>query len=359
MNQQIQIMRAFAALLVLIDHSFASLTRDKLISIDLVWHESFFGQIGTLGVAIFFVISGFIMAETNKDGFGSVESAKQFAIRRILRIVPLYYVATAFAFAVLVSIPQINIGATDLLYSIAFIPHFGTIEIAGFFPVLGVGWTLNMEMLFYALFAIALMLDKALGMVSLLISIFSIVFVSRLLVFLNVGEHSIANFYSQLVMLLFAAGVALSITFDTVKSFFLKHLKWLRYDVLLGLVVVMIALLNAFGMHRSLIHLMLDCASVPIVAAALCSQAVFPTYIQRCLTLIGDASYSLYLFHSSLLFVLNSIWRNLHIDNAPFLSAADLLITLVLCIAAYFLLEKPIRQYLEYPIRRRVEARTV
>jgi peptidoglycan/LPS O-acetylase OafA/YrhL len=351
-------MRAIAALLVLIDHTFASLTRDKLIFSDVVWYESFFGQIGTLGVAIFFVISGFIMTDTNVDGFGSAYSAKHFFVRRILRIVPIYYIATAFAFAVLVSIPQINISAADLLSSIAFIPHFGNLENPGFFPVLGVGWTLNMEMLFYALFAIALILKKRIGIAFLLISILSIVFVSRILVFMKVDEHNIAHFYSELVMLLFAAGVIISLKLDLVNSFFSKYLKLLRYDVLIGITIALIALLNAVRVNRGLIHLMLDFASIPIMAAALCRPAALPDFIRRRLVLIGDASYSLYLFHSSFLIVLNRIWRDLHIGNALFLSLANLVITLALSIGAYFLLEMPIRKYMEYPLRRRLEART-
>lgn len=55
-------------------------------------------QIGGAGVDIFFNIFGFIMFHTNRDVFGCAGAAIVFLKPRILRIVPLYWLCTAFAF---------------------------------------------------------------------------------------------------------------------------------------------------------------------------------------------------------------------------------------------------------------------
>ena len=57
---------------------------------------------GQAGVDLFFVISGFIMVYVSRDVFGKPGAAIDFLHRRIIRIVPLYWIATG-AFVLLVN----------------------------------------------------------------------------------------------------------------------------------------------------------------------------------------------------------------------------------------------------------------
>jgi peptidoglycan/LPS O-acetylase OafA/YrhL len=50
---------------------------------------------GAIGVDLFFVISGFIMVYTTWDDFGAPGSSIRFFARRLIRIAPLYWIATA------------------------------------------------------------------------------------------------------------------------------------------------------------------------------------------------------------------------------------------------------------------------
>ena len=93
-------------------------------------------------------------------------SCDQFFLHRLIRIVPLYWLATAiYATLVVVVYPVIGkqsdnaVTLKTLLYDLFFIPRLdseGTI----IYPVLGVGWTLNLEMYFYLLFAGALEISR-------------------------------------------------------------------------------------------------------------------------------------------------------------------------------------------------------
>jgi len=48
-------------------------------------------EIGAAGVDLFFVISGFIMVYASEPMFGQRGATRHFLVRRIIRIVPLYW----------------------------------------------------------------------------------------------------------------------------------------------------------------------------------------------------------------------------------------------------------------------------
>ena len=110
-----------------------------------------FLQRGSFGVDIFFLISGFIMMYTTGNG------SKHFLLKRVIRIVPLYYLMTFLSFGVLLFLPgmfdQTTADPMYLVYSLLCIPF----EIGGAAqPLLRVGWTVNYEMLFYLIFFLSL-----------------------------------------------------------------------------------------------------------------------------------------------------------------------------------------------------------
>ncbi|MBL0102606.1 MAG: acyltransferase [Bacteroidetes bacterium] len=83
-------LRFIAAFLVLVHHN----ERIKLrLGLENFWESQFIIVVGKLGVILFFVLSGFLITylllkEEKKTGSIHV---KQFYIRRILRIWPLYF----------------------------------------------------------------------------------------------------------------------------------------------------------------------------------------------------------------------------------------------------------------------------
>ncbi len=115
--------------------------------------------IGAAGVDVFFVVSGFIMwilAGTRRP------SAFTFLRERAERIVPLYWIATAVMVAGGLAglFPNMRLTGFHVFGSFAFIPHRSPSD-GGLWPVLVQGWTLNYEMFFYLLFAAMLPLAAA------------------------------------------------------------------------------------------------------------------------------------------------------------------------------------------------------
>lgn len=110
------------------------------------------GGYGAIGVDIFFVISGFIMYVT---ACVNDKSAFSFIIERLIRIVPLYWIATlAYVLLALMSNNITVPSLYDLTLSLLLIPHANNSgEITTF---LHVGWTLVYEMFFYATLAVSI-----------------------------------------------------------------------------------------------------------------------------------------------------------------------------------------------------------
>jgi peptidoglycan/LPS O-acetylase OafA/YrhL len=148
----LQLLRAVAATGVVISH----VRYDFLHHLSLTEQLPGFLDLGNAGVDLFFVISGFVMVYSSESLFGRDRAAVTFLMRRIARIVPLYWLMTVIMVVYVAARGFAVSDATPMLVAVSFffIPYArpsGEIS-----PIFGVGWTLNFEMLFYATFALAL-----------------------------------------------------------------------------------------------------------------------------------------------------------------------------------------------------------
>ncbi|MEY9103377.1 peptidoglycan/LPS O-acetylase OafA/YrhL [Sinorhizobium fredii] len=140
----IQYLRAAAALAVVVFHAAEKTGHDFAV--------------GAAGVDVFFVISGFIMWVISDRR--PLTPAK-FIWDRIRRIVPIYWFATAVMIAGALAglFPNLALTLDHVLASLFFIP-FRSPSSGEIWPLLVQGWTLNFEMLFYAVFAASLLLPR-------------------------------------------------------------------------------------------------------------------------------------------------------------------------------------------------------
>jgi hypothetical protein len=118
--------------------------------------------VGAAGADLFFVISGFIMVYSSEALFAAPGASRIFFARRLLRIVPLYWAMTllliGFYLVIGMDLTKLGISAGSIVASFAFLPYP---RISGeMIPVYDLGWTLNCEMFFYAVFACAIVLPR-------------------------------------------------------------------------------------------------------------------------------------------------------------------------------------------------------
>jgi peptidoglycan/LPS O-acetylase OafA/YrhL len=145
------------------------------------------------------VISGFIMLRVSWRRFGKEGQAAKFLRDRAIRVLPLYWLLTLiYAAFAKESAPAVNI-----VKSLLFFPHLNATDGLPF-PVLALGWTLNYEVLFYALVALGLLFaTRAIG----------IAFVLCVLVLLTLAGSTLDGlgvaftFWTSPIMLFFVAGM--------------------------------------------------------------------------------------------------------------------------------------------------------
>jgi peptidoglycan/LPS O-acetylase OafA/YrhL len=265
-------LRFLAAFLVVITHT-TFYVKERVDGGFHVWH---FGEIG---VPIFFVISGVVMIWTGVNTPLNSSGAVDFIIKRLIRIIPLYWLATGIKIsATLVSPSLINHNHFELSYAITslfFIPAFnGAGEVR---PIHGVGWTLLHEMFFYTLFSASLFL-RTKPVISLGITIPLL----TLLGYLYPQSSPIGQVVTSTYNLYFVLGMLVGWTISERND--------RRY--------VAAAALALIGVVQWLIAVELLASSVLIVAAAILVTATLPrlSWLQPAARL-GDSSYALYLFH--------------------------------------------------------------
>ncbi|MEM9468803.1 MAG: acyltransferase [Pseudomonadota bacterium] len=286
--ESLQILRAYAALLIVIYHAIYDVSalyfgeEKKLINNP---------ELLIYGIDLFFVISGFIMVYTtfSQSGF---EVSKKFIIRRLIRIVPLYWFYTFLLLAVVLVLPSavggVSFSLSEFIKSLFFIPYFDSND--RLFPFLKLGWTLNYEMYFYLVFAVLLLLPFRILLPAL------IAFFSGLYFFQDalLPEGIIQAFYGKRIVLNFMIGVVIGYAFK-------RGLRLPSWSFWLGVLVVFMSFfciifyeqiisISEFRFNR----MRWAALTVALFVLAKNWEAVS---MPKPLVILGDASYSLYLSH--------------------------------------------------------------
>lgn len=151
-------LRFIAAFVVVIHHLEQIKLFFGLPSLFFRWH--FIKIVGELGVTLFFTLSGFLITYlllTEKERFGTI-SAKEFYIRRILRIWPLYYLVIILGLFVFPHIPFFNIPvytegvhykfATKVFFYAILFPNIVN-NLYAYMPFMAQSWSIGVEEQFY------------------------------------------------------------------------------------------------------------------------------------------------------------------------------------------------------------------
>src|SRR5262249_24241122 len=149
----VQALRALAALSVVIFH--LSLIEKKYFAQHIV--STNLGKLGTAGVHLFFVISGFVMVVVSMGQLGKNGAAFQFLLRRMIRILPIYWIYTTIVLVIFIVTPQlVNASTGHKANIIASFTLFPTLSV----PLVSQAWTLTYEFFFYIVFAVLICSSK-------------------------------------------------------------------------------------------------------------------------------------------------------------------------------------------------------
>lgn len=336
----LQALRAVAASLVVVDHSINNAIERGVVS--SVWQPLAY-QVGGFGVLIFFVTSGVIMYITAGGDFGSAEGAASFARRRLIRVVPLYWIATLL-------IAALHFRSTSpwsLVRSLLFIPYAepGSLEMR---PVLGVGWTLNYEMFFYLVFAIGLLFPKRIGLAVIATVLVGLPVAGAVFDLHPPGRPSgLLGFYTGTIILYFGIGVVLgwlALRFDLGRRSLPVHpIAVAGAAVAAGLTTWQIL---GLGTWNELAGEAVKAVFITASVLACLTKAAESGVVARVFQRAGDASYSTYLFHLLVVAVVAAAWRFV----GP--SLATVVPFVLISVLAANLTAMVIYRYLEKPMLR-------
>jgi exopolysaccharide production protein ExoZ len=325
----LQILRGIAAVSVLIHHLLEE--SNQLVSI-----SDAFTRFAAVGVDIFFVLSGFLMLYTTASSFSNAGAWSAFIQRRVVRIVPLYWLCTlAIVLAHLTGrfyLHQI-VTPTSTLRSLLFSEYAH--------PVVYVGWTLNYEMYFYGVFALCLF---AINSVRLAIPFIGCIMLLNIAFLSHWFPTDAGRFFANPIAIEFLMGMAVAAFYGTFR--FSKYSRILIALVAVVCIYLASALLISTGTGGLETNIRWLAWGVPAVLLIL---AVLPmarptSRIGRWLLFLGDISYSLYLTHAIVMSTFAAILKRGHFQGSAVWMLISFVFLFSLVLAAF------VHRYIDRPL---------
>ncbi len=287
-----------------------------------------------IGVDIFFCISGFLICLVSRGQFGRSGAGTDFLKRRVLRIVPLYWLATAAMLGATLAIPSLlnHSVLSPAQAALSFLMIAWPDRQHQVFPLLASGWTLNVEFYFYALFALVVRFRRTLAVGLLLLWFGSSVLVDQVWT----TSPWWLNFYAQPIVLEFGCGMLFCMAYER--------------GIRMPAVWAVPGALLAVGLHlglRDLGHVPRVIGNgVPASLLFLCcvfsAGTAMPRRLADFIRLMGQSSYALYLTSPFAINLAVEVLIRHGVHRVGVLLVASSLFSIVVAVAVFRFVERPL-----------------
>lgn len=310
------------------------------------WSNPIIFNLGGMGVYFFFVLSGFLITYLlleEKKQFNTIE-IKQFYIRRILRIWPLYYLIVLIGFFILPKLELFQIPylensfhenfSFNLLLYIFILPNLA-FSLFPAVPNIGQVWSIGVEEQFYIIWP--WIVSKSKHIVKTLIYIISGLIIVKLLV-LGLGKfYSGANWYNPLKLFLAMSkfecmaigGIGAYLLFSS--SNVLKII-YNKYIFILSVILIPTLIYVTPNYIQDGIHIVYSILFLVIILNV-SYNSQNNNFENKVLNYLGKISYGIYMYHFLIIpIVIKLIKHNIHIESEWILNIIIYLSTIVLTI---------------------------
>ena len=321
--QNIELLRFIAALAVVYFHAVGTLRAVAFPEIG----PNPLTELGAAGVDVFFVISGFVifLSLTRKN-----RTPIEFARDRLIRLVPAYWILTISHLVILASVAILRAAEVpfDFSWTIQSL-FFVSQPLGNNLPLISQGWSLEIEMLFYLLVAVGLIIKNPIA---------NIVFPAVALVSL-VGFGLLPD-------------LALEFIFGGLLGYLYTRIKF-PAPVAIGAGVIGIVMFVApviLGAVDAPRWVTWGIPSMLVVFSAI----NLPQLNWKILPTIGAASYPVYLLHMMVINIVSPIMSMFGSSTAMFFFAlaSCLILSQVLGIIFDKMVDKPITRFLKARIKK-------
>lgn len=328
--------RGIAALLVFVQHVVLYLRRNESLNYNFEQITSWtvdFLDFGKIGVVLFFMLSGFLIPFSLKKN----STVKNFVIKRFFRLYPVFWVSILIGIVFLFDrTPDFK----TIFANITMIP-----EILGAKSIIGIYWTLQIELIFYG-FCVLLFIVN-------LLHKFKGVFLSSIGFLIIALVASIVRFYLE-IKLPIALFLALSLMFY---GYLLRsHILYLRGDksivtaknnmfvkvfpvifMATMLAISFLAYNKNYGHNEVWYRYFLSYAIAFVLFLLLTSRVKIKN---RILAYFGKISYSFYLFHVVIIHIVGNIDLESTFINNVIFTLLSLSLTTIVSIIGFKLIEE-------------------
>ncbi|WHH57420.1 acyltransferase [Petroclostridium sp. X23] len=275
----LQFLRAFLAVYILLFHVILELNNQYKSQYVLL---SRIIANGYTAIDLFFILSGFVIFYNYSHKIGDIKGARNFLIKRILRIYPLYWIVTLLTVVTLFGLYKVKLWENkELLFkSLLLIPQNG-------YPIVAPAWTLSYIVFFYIIFSLVMFKPKVfIPMVScwllaIVLNLFEIISLSKY-------NNYLVSFLFSWMFLEFFMGCLVAYI---VQKF---HIKYETYFLLVGMFLYGFSCGFNFEIHR----LLSIAAPVSLVILGLVLvEMKYEIVTPKLICFLGDASYSIYIMH--------------------------------------------------------------
>ncbi|SIQ02287.1 Peptidoglycan/LPS O-acetylase OafA/YrhL, contains acyltransferase and SGNH-hydrolase domains [Chryseobacterium sp. RU37D] len=305
-------LRFIAASLVIIHH--IELYK-YLFGLRNLWDIPFFQIIGKLGVVLFFVLSGFLITSLllhEIDLKGKI-SIKNFYLRRVLRIWPLYYLIIILGFFVYPYIPFFDIPNKDIFPNVLenrfpniffYLTIFANLAIPIYkdVPYTSQTWSIATEEQFYLLWPFLFIFFRKKLLPAMLIIILGYWFLKYVInethypsKFINLHSKSIISGFLYFFNI---NCMAIGGIFAVIVSKKFKLLKLIFNNTIFILTSASTIALLIFGIHFGFFHYDIYAVLFAIIIVNLACNEKFKNLLENKITnYLGSISYGIYMYH--------------------------------------------------------------
>lgn len=309
--------------------------------------------IGAVGVDIFFLISGFLMMSIARESEHNAASVRRFVAHRVIRIYPLYWLASIpitllLFFTSAETLARLNLNPDAarnmpdlplyLLKAMLLLPQVNL-------PPLMVSWTLIHEVFFYAVFSVLMLLPQR--RLNILLSLWAVTTLAFWHYLQPSQYQPVSYLLCNPLTLEFITGCFLAQVLTQ------RHIPHAQRIQVLGWLCLIGSWLLWTSQHdyefpiadQRVLFFLLPCTLIMI--GALGAEQNPDAWLKHpALRQVGDASYSIYLTHIIFLSIGRKIWQLGNIPDSLLSNVlfwpALLVVTLTGGMLCYHYIEKPL-----------------